>query len=158
MKAITLYQPWASLIAMGAKRIESRSWYTGYRGPLAIHAGKKNDYINPDKIRYICHDEPFRKVLGITGMFDYTKKFPLGCIVATCELIACLKVESIGEQPDIQGWKFGTHYFPASKQEFYFGDYSIGRYRWFLANIKPLENPIPTTGSMGFWEWHENQR
>src|SRR5690348_17556570 len=40
MKALTLTQPWASLVAIGAKRIETRSWSTSYRGPLAIHAAK----------------------------------------------------------------------------------------------------------------------
>lgn len=40
MKAITLTQPWATLVAIGAKRIETRSWATRYRGPLAIHAAK----------------------------------------------------------------------------------------------------------------------
>lgn len=41
MRALTLHQPWASLIAVGAKSIETRSWRTNYRGPLAIHAGKR---------------------------------------------------------------------------------------------------------------------
>lgn len=40
MKALTLHQPWASLIAVGAKTIETRSWSTSHRGALAIHAGK----------------------------------------------------------------------------------------------------------------------
>ena len=40
MKMLTLHQPWASLIAVGVKTIETRSWSTPYRGPLAIHAGK----------------------------------------------------------------------------------------------------------------------
>lgn len=39
MKAITLHQPWASLVAEGVKTIETRSWSTKYRGPLVIHAG-----------------------------------------------------------------------------------------------------------------------
>lgn len=39
MKALTLHQPWASLVALGVKTIETRSWATRYRGPLAIHAG-----------------------------------------------------------------------------------------------------------------------
>ncbi len=38
MKALTVMQPWATLVALGAKRIETRSWSTSYRGPLAIHA------------------------------------------------------------------------------------------------------------------------
>ena len=40
IKAISLWQPWASLIALGGKKIETRSWPTKYRGPLAIHASK----------------------------------------------------------------------------------------------------------------------
>ena len=40
MKALTITQPWATLIAIGAKRFETRGWSTPYRGPLAIHAGK----------------------------------------------------------------------------------------------------------------------
>lgn len=39
MKALTVRQPWASLIALGVKTVETRSWSTKYRGPLAIHAG-----------------------------------------------------------------------------------------------------------------------
>src|SRR6202030_2406661 len=41
MKALTLTQPWATLVAIGAKRIETRSWPTLYRGPLAIYAAKR---------------------------------------------------------------------------------------------------------------------
>lgn len=40
MKALTLWQPWASLVALGVKTIETRSWSTSHRGPLAIHASK----------------------------------------------------------------------------------------------------------------------
>lgn len=38
--ALTIKQPWASLIMLGVKDIENRSWTTGYRGPLWVHAGK----------------------------------------------------------------------------------------------------------------------
>lgn len=41
MKAITVWQPWASLLACGAKRYETRGWATRYRGPIAIHAAVK---------------------------------------------------------------------------------------------------------------------
>ena len=46
MKALTLTQPWATLIAVGAKRIETRSWGTSYRGRIAIHAAKGFASIN----------------------------------------------------------------------------------------------------------------
>ncbi len=48
MKALTIRQPWASLIAAGVKTIETRSWSTRYRGPLAIHAGKHKPQRDPD--------------------------------------------------------------------------------------------------------------
>lgn len=41
LKALTLHQPWASLVAVGAKTIETRSRRISHRGPLAIHAGKE---------------------------------------------------------------------------------------------------------------------
>lgn len=45
LKAITLLQPWASLVAMGAKTIETRPYATQYRGPLAIHAAKTATFV-----------------------------------------------------------------------------------------------------------------
>ena len=41
MKALSLWQPWASLIAAGVKKVETRHWPTAYRGPIAIHAAKR---------------------------------------------------------------------------------------------------------------------
>jgi len=41
MKAISLHQPWASMIADGRKTIETRSWPTNYRGELLICSTKK---------------------------------------------------------------------------------------------------------------------
>ena len=41
MKTLTFLQPWATLVALEAKRIETRSWRTSYRWPLAIHASKE---------------------------------------------------------------------------------------------------------------------
>lgn len=43
MKALSIMQPWAWLIVNGHKSVENRTWNTGYRGPLLIHAGKKLD-------------------------------------------------------------------------------------------------------------------
>lgn len=36
MPALSVKQPWASMIASGEKTIETRTWWTPYRGPLAI--------------------------------------------------------------------------------------------------------------------------
>ncbi len=43
MKAISIREPWASMIREGIKSIETRTWYTSYRGPLLICASKRPD-------------------------------------------------------------------------------------------------------------------
>lgn len=40
MKALSVRQPWAYLILEGGKNVENRTWRTGYRGPLLIHASR----------------------------------------------------------------------------------------------------------------------
>jgi hypothetical protein len=40
MKALSVRQPWAFAIVMGFKPVENRTWFTAFRGPLLIHAGK----------------------------------------------------------------------------------------------------------------------
>ena len=42
MLALSVRQPWASLIAFGAKTVEVRSWSTSHRGPLLIHASGRD--------------------------------------------------------------------------------------------------------------------
>ena len=40
-----------------------------------------------------------------------------------------------------------------NKNEYITGEYSRGRYAWILKNIKVLENPIPTKGHLGIWNY-----
>jgi activating signal cointegrator 1 len=141
MKALTLYQPWATLIAIGAKRIETRSWSTPYRGPLAIHAGKCKDYILQHNRSFICNQLPFEEALRKAGYDLKWLSLPLGAIVATCELV---DVERI----------YANSYIPG-KPEFMFGNYSIGRFMWKLEQINILPISIPAKGAMGLWEWHD---
>jgi hypothetical protein len=46
VKALTICQPYAELIARGQKRVENREWPTRYRGPLLIHAGKSREWLS----------------------------------------------------------------------------------------------------------------
>ncbi len=133
MKAITLWQPWASLVAIGAKTIETRSWSTPYRGELAIHAAKRNPLFSSLDFHQLVRDV-FKK-FGI----DYN--VPLGVIVATCELVDVFPVENF--------WPM-LHDHPLEAS---FGDWSEKRFGWQLSNIKMLEPPIPARGSQGFWNW-----
>lgn len=157
MKAITLYQPWATLVAIGAKKIETRNWATKYRGPLAIHAGKNPIYIDRHGENYICEDHYFAEVLiqaGILHLLDiYPNIMPLGAIIATCELIECSRIDAWNPKPDMRGWQSGIYYWEYSEQEKAFGNYKPGRYMWFLANIKPLKIPIQVKGARRLWEW-----
>jgi activating signal cointegrator 1 len=139
MKAITLTQPWATLVAIGAKQIETRSWTTTYRGQLAIHAAKGF----PEYAQAVCLQEPFRTVLMeqtnikiIWSRINKRTDFPLGAIVATCELVAIKPAHAIS----------------ISDQECAFGDYSFGRYAWMFVNIQALPEPIPMRGMLGIWE------
>ncbi|MCL5997078.1 MAG: ASCH domain-containing protein [Chloroflexi bacterium] len=141
MKALTLTQPWATLVAIGAKTIETRSWMTNYTGPLAIHAAKTF----PRWAQDTCFIEPFFStlrsyyaVLGLTDNYgkDILKLLPLGQIVAIGELVSIRHVESV-DPPE---------------PERSFGDYSPGRHAWMLQNVRPVM-PMPARGTLGLWEF-----
>ncbi len=160
MKAITLTQPWASLVAIGAKRIETRSWKTAYRGPLAIHAAKGF----PDSAQYICFRWPFRDVLSEHGFIKINEtffgehRFPLGAVIATCELIGCIPIPNHPEtvcHKWVHDGKSRIAIIPPEAPELYFGQYEAGRYAWILANVRSLSSPIEVKGMLGLWEWKE---
>jgi hypothetical protein len=143
MKAITLTQPYATLVAMGAKRIETRSWSTRYRGPLAIHAGKGLAGMTKRQFVDLLRTEPFCSVLRplIAAGQVNTDALPRGAIVAVADLVDILPVEQV--QP--------------TAPERSFGDYTPGRYAWLLADVCLVDPPIPSTGRQGLWEWTESE-
>ncbi len=134
MKAITLWQPWASLVAIGAKRIETRSWATKYRGPLAIHAAQKHITIVDDlKASRLIQNTIHSRGVAI-------KDLPKGVVLATSILVDCVRIT-----PEFMD--------TLSEQEKAFGDYTLGRYAWVLEDIKKLDKPIPAIGKQRLWEW-----
>lgn len=112
MKALTLHQPWASLIALGVKTIETRSWSTSYRGPLAIHAaatmpsydkryvpgtGVQKDAWENWRLHFSnTPSVSIPKNLPPSGYGEVGYPLPLGAIVATCTLV---DVVQINEEP-----------------------------------------------------------
>ncbi|MBW7475933.1 ASCH domain-containing protein [Paenibacillus oenotherae] len=150
MRVITVIQPWATLIAIGAKRFETRPRRTHIRGPLAIHAGKKVD-------REACEREPIKSTLVKYG---YTSdNLPTGAVVATCLISECWKVIGEADVP-VQGTRVlidptGEKMFGITQDidEFHFGDLTPGRYAWELTNVKQLAEPIPAKGQQGFWNF-----
>lgn len=148
MKVLTLTQPWATLVAIGAKHIETRSWATSYRGPLAIRAAKGASSIGWPQINHICrHTEPFKSVLQLDR--HPAEALPIGAIVAVCELKGCIRIEEglLSYQNPGVGWWIIT------EQERAFGDYTPGRYAWLLADIRALPDPIPAKGKLGLWNY-----
>lgn len=108
MKILTLWQPWATLIALGVKTHETRSWSTPYRGPLAIHAAKRPmDKMGKDLVREL-----------VGGRHIYSMTY--GAIVATAELVAVLPSEEAA---------------PGSIDR-RCGDFTPGRFAWRLEDVR----------------------
>ncbi len=133
MKALTLTQPWASLVAIGAKKIETRSWATSYRGPLAIHAAKGF----PKDARTVCLREPFKRVLIAAGI-ESLADLPLGALLATVLLVDCVPTGKVRST--------------LTSEEYAFSDYSAGRWAWLLDDVQPLSVPVPARGALGLWD------
>lgn len=141
MKALSLWQPWASAIALGAKRIETRGWATDYRGPLLIHAARTT--VGIELVRGdVSTWDLWRRVLGL-GVNDSVAG-PLaaltrGALIARCELVDCVATgdtESIRAAARQTGEKY-------SSLERELGDYTRGRWAWLLRKVQPLAKPIP---------------
>jgi activating signal cointegrator 1 len=133
LKALTLTQPWATLVAIGAKKIETRSWRTNYRGSLAIHAAKGFDAATQD----VCLRQPFCRALAqVLSDPDALHELPRGKIVAVCTLNDCIPME------ELQSVK---------SPERDFGDYSPGRFAWILTNVRALKHPVEARGALGLW-------
>ena len=125
MRAISLHQPWATAIAVGVKRIETRSWSTDYRGPLAIHAAK----------RWSKYQREFAVVERTLERLP--KHVPLGAVVAVCNLIDVRSTDELR--------------LTVGPVEWIYGDYHPGRFGWVLADVRALEEPIPFIGRQGFF-------
>lgn len=156
MKFLTIRQPWASLIAVGAKTIETRPFSTQYRGPLAIHAGKAKPvdiegraetWMRPDGLWLAYWD----------GEASQSTPCPLGAVVAECDLVDVVPITEPTNCPDgdhvcrlrdlvlVTGDKATERNIERQRQ---FGDFTPGRYAWLLANVRPID-PVPMKGAQG---------
>jgi hypothetical protein len=135
MKAISLIQPYATLIMLGYKQLETRSWSTKHRGNLAIHASASK----PDWARAVCETDPYiQRALAKHGLaFD---ALPRGAVLGTVGVRGMLPIDKklIGN---------------ISPLEFACGDYSMpGRFAWDLFGAVPLAEPITCRGALSVWE------
>ncbi len=128
IKAISFWQPWASLIAAGVKHHETRHWATAHRGQLAIHAAKRLDVAGaPEKL---C-----QRIFGL----EWMSILPRGGVVAIGDLTSCIDAE--------QAAKF------ASSDDLQAGNFAPGRFAWRIENVRALAEPIPVLGRQGLFNW-----
>lgn len=125
MRAISLWQPYASAIALGHKAIETRSWSTRYRGPLAIHAAQ----------RFRGDEKRFAQVERALGRVP--ARLPLGAIVAVVDLV------DVKPTHDLE--------LTISPIERMYGNYEPGRFGWMLENVRALPEPLPYVGRQRFF-------
>ncbi|MBA3867768.1 MAG: ASCH domain-containing protein [Anaerolineae bacterium] len=131
VKAITLYQPWASLIILGFKRFETRSWGSQYTGLLVIHAGKTLE-VNTADANFMNH-------LYASGITDY-RKLPLSAAVGVVWKGKCYRGASVLPHIDEREKAFGNFNGP-------------DRIAWELANPVAFDPPVPMRGKQGLWDW-----
>lgn len=132
MKVLSLTEPYATLIKIGKKKIETRSWKTNYRGKLYIHssstATSKEDRNNAALMSLVNTDE-----------LNY------GNIICSCELVDCIEMTD--------------EFIETIKQneiEYITGLYEKGRYAWILEDVQILDRPIKAKGHLGIWNYNQS--
>lgn len=137
MKALTLWQPWASLLAYREKKVETRGWQTKYRGPVAIHSALAIPrWLGDSRNSQDFHDA-MMKIAYANGMFE--TGMPKGVILAVGDLVAIEPTEKVRDD--------------LSPQELLFGNYEDGRFAWFFENVRRFDAPISVKGNRMLWNW-----
>ena len=181
MKAISLTQPWASLMALGCKTIETRCWPTKERGYIAIHAAKKMTTADKDfaaRSKVVVALEAARlirieqKMPAIEWLEDYhntnANALPRGEIVAVVHLSHCEETNRVFDvtrplddsrvlwSPRLAHPFAQKRLVPANER--YFGDYRVlddngkQRYAFWTTFAVPLLQTVPCTGALGLWD------
>jgi activating signal cointegrator 1 len=148
MKTLSLTQPWATLVAIGAKKIETRSWQVHFRGQLAIHAAQGF----PREARRLCGEPFFREVLGGAGYAD-AMQLPRGVIVAVANLAGCFRFTHSRTYRFSESGPLRGRSVEIGDQENAFGDFTPGRFGWLLDGAVGFKFPVAVKGARGLWEW-----
>lgn len=155
MKSITLHQPWAHLVAIGAKQIETRSWPTKHRGLLAIHAGMDMTASEPlvidSNAKRPKFYEPFNRYLK-PSWDSLFSDLAYGGLVAIVRLTGCFPAEHASNRlcdlmrrgsREVRRW---------AEEQLYFGNYRPGRWAWALEPIVDItRSGIYARGYQGLW-------
>jgi hypothetical protein len=126
MKALSLWQPWATMMAEGLKKIETRHWATKYRGPLLIHAAQ---HLETPTI--------FESALLASRGAHWTR-LPRGFLLCKVEIVDCQRITEDN--------------IPLDEQERRLGDYTPGRFMWITTSLEAFRTPLPYRGRQGLFE------
>jgi hypothetical protein len=147
VKALSLWQPWATAIARGAKKIETRGWATKYRGPLLIHAARTKvglDVVRAEPLLWAAVLAPVPPQTIVSAF----QALPFGALVARCELVDCVSTNDV-ETLRAACRRLGEKYSPHERE---LGNYDRGRWAWLLRDIRPLAEPVPMRAFQGLFE------
>ncbi len=136
VKVLSLLQPWATLVVIGAKRIETRSWDTKHRGDLLIHASKK---FTKEQAK-LCSTWPFNEYI------ENLEQIECGYILGAVNLYQTRT--SVAQLSDMK-----LSESEGSQEEYRFGDYSPGRFCWLFHNAIEFNEIIPAKGKLGLWDF-----
>lgn len=129
MKVLSIIEPYATLIKLNKKKIETRSFKTNYRGELYIHASSTK-----------IPKEWFNNKELMSLVLDNNLNF--GYIICKCNLVDCIYMDE----------EF-LEKIKRDRLEYICGDYKLGRYAWVLEDIEVLDNPIYAKGKLGIWNY-----
>lgn len=152
LRVLSLHNPWACLMACGAKTIETRgSWSKNikYRGDVAIHASKGFDYDEKE----LCTKSPFSDELVKGGYRN------LRSIMATGGHVLCIvELYDIVEMTHAMCEEF-RKYVPLCQGglDYTFGAWEPGRYAWKTRNVRRLDKPVELRGLQGLYTWPEGR-
>lgn len=155
MRAITLYQPWALLIALLLKRFETRHWATAWRGNIAIHAGAERSDWNALQ-RELNHYRSGKYTSGNGSLADIYYQYqtgllpnglalnepmPFSAVLCICKIADCIEMTPafIAQQ---------------TREERAVGGWVPGRFAWQLEMVEVFPQPIPAKGGQGIWHWN----
>ena len=142
IRVLTLYQPWATFVINGLKKIETRPKPTSFRGTYLIHAAKKWTIAQ----ERLCYDPFYRECLVSCGVIlnddskFLKKQMNLGKALGTVSVSGCVQITF----KILKDMKL-TH------QEYELGNFNITRWAWFLSNQKVLKNPFDYKGMQGYY-------
>ena len=146
MKALSLWQPWATLMAIEAKRNETRGWRWAYVGDVAICAAAKKlgQNIPEDWIPALRRLYEFKDTItpGFRGdVRDLYYSLPFGQVVCVVEKFACRSTtDDNGDDRSL------------TPLELDLGDYGPYRFYFPTRNCRRLKTPVPVFGRQGPFE------